>query len=563
MHYTTIPAPLARLLNLSEEVPLKLLRFAAFALLVPALAQKPVTVVLVGDSTVNDQGGWGPGFAASFPKLNVINLAMNGRSSKSFRNEGRWQPALDAKPAYILIQFGHNDNPGKGPDRETDPNTTYRENLARYLDDARAAGATPVIVTSIVRRNFDSDRRIRRDALVPYVEAVRRLAAEKNVPLIDLHSLTLAQAERLGPAGAESLGARDPKGKLDTTHLGPLGQRDIGAMAAREFASLFPALKPFYQELVPWSQAMHQPPSWYTGPEALRIAANVLAWQHANGGWEKNIDMALLRVLPQSQGLTTIDNGATYTQMRFLARVYTATGDARFAKAFRRGLRYLLEAQYPNGGWPQFYPLRKGYYTHITYNDDAMIGVLETLRSIVRKEPDYRFLSAGERSLSAKAIEKGIDCILKTQVRSNGILTAWGAQHDETTLEPAKARSYELPSLSGSESVGIVEFLQGVENPSPQITAAVEAALAWFRAVQIRGIRVERKPSPGTPKGFDTVVVQDPSAPPVWARFYELGTNRPIFCGRDGIVKYSLAEIEYERRNGYLWYVDRPAHLLR
>jgi lysophospholipase L1-like esterase len=207
---------------------------------------KPIRILLVGDSTVNDEGGWGPGFAASFgPDVEIVNRAMNGRSSKSFRDEGRWEPALELKPDYVLIQFGHSDQPGKGPDRETDPATTYRENMARYVDEARAAGAIPVLVTSIVRRNFDADGKIKRDHLVPYVEAVRRLAEEKNVPLIDLYSLTLAQAEMLGPAGSEEIGRKGPDGKLDTTHLGPKGQQEIGAMAGRELVRVAPALKPY------------------------------------------------------------------------------------------------------------------------------------------------------------------------------------------------------------------------------------------------------------------------------------------------------------------------------
>ena len=138
----------------------------------------------------------------------------------------------------------------------------------------------------------------------------------------------------------------------------------------------------------------------------------------------------------------------------------------------------------------------------------------------------------------------------------------WCAQHDEKTLLPAKARAYEHPSLSGSESVGIVEFLMGIERPSPEVTRSIQAALDWFRAVKITGIRVVQKPAPGTPKGFDNTVVEDAGAPPIWARFYELGTNRPIFSGRDGVIRYSMAEIEYERRNGYRWYTDRAARLV-
>jgi len=208
----------------------------------PLLAADPPVIVLVGDSTVNDEGGWGPGFRAALPNATVVNLALNGRSSKSFRDEGRWAPALTRHATHILIQFGHNDQPGKGPDRETDAATTYRANLARYVDEARAAGATPVLVTSIVRRNF-ADRMIVRDGLVPYVEATRAVAAAKNVPLIDLYSATLRQAEELGPDGCADIDARDAEGNRDHTHLGPKGRATIGAIAAAEFLKLFPELK--------------------------------------------------------------------------------------------------------------------------------------------------------------------------------------------------------------------------------------------------------------------------------------------------------------------------------
>jgi lysophospholipase L1-like esterase len=205
-----------------------------------ANAQRPIKIVLVGDSTVNDEGGWGEGLRASLnDSAQVINLAKNGRSSKSFRDEGLWPPALAAKPDYILIQFGHNDEPGKGPDRETDPSTTYRANMIRYVDEARAAGATPVLVTSIVRRNFDADGKIKRDRMVPYVEEVRKIAEEKKVLLIDLYALTLAQAEALPPSERESLNATTKDGKTDTTHLGPKGRREIGEMVARQLTALW------------------------------------------------------------------------------------------------------------------------------------------------------------------------------------------------------------------------------------------------------------------------------------------------------------------------------------
>ena len=539
----------------------------------PISAAAPVKVVLAGDSTVNDEGGWGTGFRASFgPEVQVVNLARNGRSSKSFRDEGSWAKAAREQPNYVLIQFGHNDGPGKGADRETQPETTYRANMERYVEDVRAMGATPVLVTSIVRRIFEADGRLKRDSLVPYVEAVRKLAREENVLLIDLYGLTLEQTEQLGPAGAEVLGRKDDQGKLDTTHLGPKGQTEIGAMAAREFARVTPEVAAYRHDLVSWRDALRQAPAWYGSAEAVRIGDNLLLYQRDIGGWDKNIDVALAlgpkeraaieKEKTDAEVHSTIDNHSTYTQMRFLARVYTATKDERFAAAFRRGFEYLIKAQYPNGGWPQFYPLRNGYWSHITYNDDAMVGVMEALRAIVNGDPEYAFLTGEERGRAKAAMERGIECILRTQVVQNGKLTVWCAQHDEKTLAPAKARAYEHPSLSGSESAGIVEFLMGIERPSPEVVRAVQSAIAWFEAAKLTGIRVVAKPAPGTPKGVDNTVVQDTSAPPLWARFCELGTNRPIFSGRDSVIRYSMAEIEYERRNGYRWYVDRPAKLL-
>lgn len=198
-------------------------------------ADAKIRIVLIGDSTVHDEGGWGPGFRASFgPGVAVINHAKNGRSSKSFRDEGLWGPALAAKPNYVLIQFGHNDAPGKGPERETDPKTTYREYMSRYIDESRAVGAEPVLVTSIVRRNFTPRGKIAIDSLPPFVAEVLLLAMEKKVPLIDLYALTLAQAERLGPEGCAEIDARDESGTP-------------GHMAARELVKVVTALQNYLQ----------------------------------------------------------------------------------------------------------------------------------------------------------------------------------------------------------------------------------------------------------------------------------------------------------------------------
>src|SRR5829696_15798 len=206
---------------------------------------------------------------------------------------------------------------------------------------------------------------------------------------------------------------------------------------------------------VSWTEAQRQEPEWYASAEALRIADNVLLYQRESGGWPKNIDMgkplgdndraALLH--QKTKNDSTIDNGATYTQLSFLARVYTAQKQERHREFFLKGVDYLLKAQYPNGGWPQFYPNLSGYYKHITFNDDAMIGVMKLLRDVAAAKPVYAFVDDARRGRAASAVEKGIECILKTQVVVNGKRTVWCAQHDAVTLAPAAARKFEVTSL--------------------------------------------------------------------------------------------------------------------
>jgi len=319
-----------------------------------------------------------------------------------------------------------------------------------------------------------------------------------------------------------------------------------------------------------WSQCQDRPPAWYSSAEAVRVADQVLLYQRRTGGWPKNIDMARVltpaerQVIERAKGDTdsTIDNGATTTQLRFLARVYDATRADRFRASFRAGFDYLLAAQYPNGGWPQFFPLRSDYSRHITFNDDAMVRVMEVVRDTAAGAPPYAFVDSGRRARAARAVQRGTALILRAQVRVRGQLTAWCAQHDEVTLAPAKARTYEHPSLSGSETVGILSFLMSIPKPPPEVVAAVDAGIAWLRDVRLTGLRVETRKDASLPGGFDRVVVKDPAAPPIWARFYEIGTNRPIFSGRDSVIRDEMAAIEHERRVNYAWYGYWPADLL-
>ncbi len=195
-------------------------------------AARPIRIVLVGDSTVTDDSGWGRGFKARLlPGVECVNLAQNGRSSKSYRDEGFWEQALKERPDYVLIQFGHNDQPGKGPERETDPKTTYRENLARYVDQARAVNALPVIVTSLTRRRFNAQGRIESD-LLEYVQAAKDVALDKNIPLVDLHAASIELLDRLGAARASAFDPKKADGTPDRTHLTPEGSDAFGRIVA-------------------------------------------------------------------------------------------------------------------------------------------------------------------------------------------------------------------------------------------------------------------------------------------------------------------------------------------
>jgi len=224
---------------------------ALLARSVDAVASPPaVNIALVGDSTVARQYGWGNAFLAGLTGgATGVNFGHNGASSKSYRAIGDWDKVLAAHPTHILIQFGHNDMHGKGPDRETDPATTFRENLARYIDEARAAGAEPILVTSLVRRTFRAGKL--EDLLVPYAEATKAVAEQKHAPLVDLHARSHELVERLGPEGCDAFSPVGADGKKDLTHLTPKGGEVFAGLVIDELKKAVPALAPQFSQQIP------------------------------------------------------------------------------------------------------------------------------------------------------------------------------------------------------------------------------------------------------------------------------------------------------------------------
>lgn len=294
-------------------------------------------------------------------------------------------------------------------------------------------------------------------------------------------------------------------------------------------------------------------------------ADKMLVYQLENGGWPKQLeDKSVVNYgLPLTEDLlskikatkiahATFDNKATSREILYLIKAYNTTKKPEYLKAAEKGLDYALSAQNANGGWPQYFPDKALYRAQITYNDDAMINVLNILQDIVTKSNGFDAVNQSYIPKAELAVKKGITCILKTQVTQNGNLTIWAAQYDKDSMLPAKARNFEPASLSTAESVGIVRFLLRLPNPSPEIKQSVAAAIKWFDKYKISGYRFERTADSKT-NSKNAVLIADANSA-VWARFYDLEKNTPIFGDRDNSIKLKLEDLSPERRNGYAWY---------
>lgn len=300
---------------------------------------------------------------------------------------------------------------------------------------------------------------------------------------------------------------------------------------------------------------------------------SILLWQRNNGGWGKAVaDLNLYNteqtptqkaaaLASKNNTDTTIDNGHVVTELRWLLADYKTTQNPNYLAAAEKAIDWLFLAQYANGGWPQYYPDKSGYRHQITYNDGAIANVMNVMWDIIKGKNNLELVNAKYKDKAVTSFNKGIDIILQTQITYNGKKTVWCAQHDEVSLKPALARAYELPTFSGSESVGIVRVLMLVEQPSSAVKQAVKDAVDWFNGAKLLDIATKKISDPSQPSGEDVIVISSPGSV-TWARFYDLENNLPLFCGRDGIPKKTLAEIENERRVGYSWYGNWPNGLI-
>ncbi|EJL34370.1 pectate lyase, PelA/Pel-15E family [Caulobacter sp. AP07] len=311
------------------------------------------------------------------------------------------------------------------------------------------------------------------------------------------------------------------------------------------------------------SMPLDRPAAWYGTAEARHVADVIVSFQTPAGGWGKNQSRAgALRQPGQayvSHGegyVGTLDNDATVTELRFLARVAGQASEAD-GKAYRasllRGVGYLLEAQYPNGGWPQVWPLQGAYHDAVTYNDGAMVAAVRLLETVAAGQGDYAFVPAEFRARAAAAKDRAVACILASQVVVDGRRTVWAQQHDALTLGPVGARNFEPGALSSAESADILVYLMSLPDPSPEVAAAIRGGARWLSDAALRDVAW----TPADPTLGRRLVAQ-PGAGPLWARYYDIASGKPVYGDRDRSVHDDVNDLSLERRNGYAWFNTAP-----
>lgn len=310
--------------------------------------------------------------------------------------------------------------------------------------------------------------------------------------------------------------------------------------------------------------------TWGLAQKTDTLAEKMLVYQLPNGAWSKSLDKktAINYTIPINEEIikkakerddnyATIDNNATSKEINHLVKAYNNTQNKKYLIAAEKGIEYLLSMQYENGGFPQYYPNKAIYRKQVTYNDNAMINALTVLYNISEGKEGFGVINEKLKRKSKIAVEKGIKCILKTQYLQNNIPTIWADQYNEITLIPEKARAFEPASLASGESANIVRFLME-QKPTPEIVSAIKNAIKWFKESKIEGY------SYGISKENGKTVrsLKEDKNSVIWARFYDLSNNKPIFGDRDGNTTYNYNEISEERKNGYGWYLDNPEKLI-
>lgn len=316
------------------------------------------------------------------------------------------------------------------------------------------------------------------------------------------------------------------------------------------------------QQGKPLSAAIKHKQFGLTGINNAAEARAVLSFQTPSGGWSKRTDMRIARLSGQQFGsepkyVPTFDNDATSTQLQWLADFYpqaTPQLQPHIVQAIERGVALVLKAQYPNGGFPQSYPLRGGYHDAITLNDNALYQLMQLLWQVANK-PRFAMLADSTKADAAAAFYRAVDWLLANKVVVDGKRTVWGAQHHPLTGEPVTARKYEKVALVSSESAKILQLLLRYAPDYPGVAPGLADAATWLRQKQINDKTHDRD--------FNgRLSLIDSPGSVTWSRFYDIKTGQPVFFDRDGKTYTDVSQISLERQRGYGWYQSVAAEFL-
>jgi len=378
------------------------------------------------------------------------------------------------------------------------------------------------------------------------------------------HAFTMLTADRIAMLPEADRTAWTRYLEISTAHADR--ERDQLASECRKLN--LGASKPAPSDRAEFEMESKVAASWYETDEARKLADTVLSFQTPTGAWSKSVDYKAGPRTPGTHWTTqdadgwhycgTLDNRSTTEQIEFLARGFLATKRTDCRDAASRGLQWLLDAQFPNGGWPQVYPLEPGYHEAITLNDDAIVHAMEVVRSASIGETPFAFLEETMRKKAALAYEQAVACMLACQVEIAGQKSVWCAQHDPLSLAPVAARLKEPPSLSGAESAELLKFLMRKGPTDTQVLAAIESGVAWLEQHKITDMRKTKTES------GKTDYVKDASATEVlWARFYDLENGLPIFSGaQDGKIYSTYHEMVEHNKVSYDYYTTKPRDIV-
>ena len=446
---------------------------AAFVAAPAALADPPSPdprrVILVGDSTMAMRTGYGPAFCALFvPGLDCVNLARGGRSTKSFREDGSWDRVAAlladreaARATIVLVQFGHNDQPGK-PGRSTDLASEFPANLARYVDEIRAAGARPVLVTPLARRKFKEG--VHDDDLGPWAQAAARVAKAKDVPLVDLHASSVRELARMGPEEAGTLAMPPPD--FDRTHVGAKGGAFFAALMARELVGVVPELT---RRLASRPQVSDRVAAQFSLREVL-------------GDWDPTADPLATGTLPPPDFVVAPDGRGDFASIQ-------AAVDAALAKGGTERRRIHIVVRPGTYAGPVFVPESVAPITIAGQGRDAsdvrIVANIPAAMSGARHGEAFggRFAKAGSRVAAMAASLRTRD-----RVGTSGSAVVWvrgqGFQARNLTIE----NSYNRGGSDGEQAMQAVAlFVDGADR-------------AHFEGVRLLGLQDTlylRAPSPG------------------------------------------------------------------